>query len=278
MIPLSDDTPRFSTPFVTYFIIALNAVVFVFELSVGEQSHRALNSLMYQFGVVPVHFERALAGWAAPSLAGLFLPLLTSMFLHASWLHLIGNMWFLWIFGDNIEDHLGHFTYLLFYLVSGFAAAVAHILLNAGSNRPERGSEWGHCRRDGGVFRALPASPRADVVSTDFSLSPARMAGAGILVLYAIYERSGNLDCGDQPERRNRFLGSRGRLRGWRRTDQDVARTAATISVCGLVSKGTGASGLHTLARPARARTPTPTLDLPSDDNGCGLHTVIIWL
>src|SRR4029077_12313577 len=127
-----------------------------FELSVGEQSHRALNGLMYQFGVVPVHFERALAGWAAPSLAGLFLPLLTSMFLHASWLHLIGNMWFLWIFGDNIEDHLGHFTYLLFYLVSGFAAAVAHILLNAGSIVPSVGASGAIAGVMGAYFVLYP--------------------------------------------------------------------------------------------------------------------------
>ena len=140
MIPLSDDAPRFSTPFVTYFIIALNTLIFVFELSVGAQGQRALNGLILQFGVVPIHFERALAGASAPSLTGLFLPILTAMFLHGSWLHVIGNMWFLWIFGDNIEDYLGHFTYLLFYLVSGFAAAVAHIVLNAGSSVPSVGA------------------------------------------------------------------------------------------------------------------------------------------
>jgi membrane associated rhomboid family serine protease len=100
------------------------------------------------------------------SLAGLFLPILTSMFLHPSWLHIIGDMWVLWIFGDNIEDYLGHFPYLLFYLVSGFAAALAHILLNAGSN------------------------------------VPTGLAGAGILVLRAVLERGGYFDCGDQPDQR----------------------------------------------------------------------------
>ena len=140
MIPLRDDTPRYSTPYVTYFIIALNTVVFLFELSVGAQSPRALNSLMYQFGVVPQHFERALAGVSRFSFPGLLLTILTSMFLHASWLHIIGNMWVLWIFGDNIEDYLGHFSYLLFYLVSGFAASVTHILLNGNSNVPTVGA------------------------------------------------------------------------------------------------------------------------------------------
>jgi membrane associated rhomboid family serine protease len=78
------------------------------------------------------------------------------MFLHASWLHLIGNMWFLWIFGDNIEDHLGHFTYLLFYLVSGFAAAVAHILLNVGSNVPSVGASGAIAGVMGAYFVLYP--------------------------------------------------------------------------------------------------------------------------
>jgi membrane associated rhomboid family serine protease len=156
MIPLSDDAPRFSTPFVTYFIIALNTVTFLFELSVGAQGQRALNSLIYHFGVVPVHFERALVRGSAPSLVGLFLPLLTAMFLHGSWLHVIGNMWFLWIFGDNIEDYLGHFTYLLFYLVSGFAAGIAHIILNAGSNVPSVGASGAIAGVMGAYFVLYP--------------------------------------------------------------------------------------------------------------------------
>lgn len=140
MIPIRDDTPRFSTPYVTYFIIALNTVVFLLELSVGSQGHRELDSLVYQFGVVPRHFQLALAGSPRYDLAGQSLTILTSMFLHGGWLHIIGNMWFLWIFGDNIEDRLGHFLYLVFYLVSGFAASVAHILLNGNSNVPTVGA------------------------------------------------------------------------------------------------------------------------------------------
>ena len=156
MIPLRDDTPRYSTPYVTYFIIALNTVVFLFELSVGAQSPRALNSLMYQFGVVPQHFERALAGASRFSFPGLLLTILTSMFLHASWLHIIGNMWVLWIFGDNIEDYLGHFSYLLFYLVSGFGAMFTHILLNAGSNVPALGASGAIAGVMGGYFVLYP--------------------------------------------------------------------------------------------------------------------------
>lgn len=156
MIPIRDDTPRFSTPFVTYFIIALNTLVFLFELSVSEQGRGALNSFIYHFGVVPWRFDHVLAAWPASSLTGLFLPILTSMFLHASWLHLIGNMWFLWIFGDNIEDYLGHFSYLLFYLVCGFAAAVTHILLNAGSRLPSVGASGAIAGVMGAYFVLYP--------------------------------------------------------------------------------------------------------------------------
>jgi hypothetical protein len=156
MIPIRDDTPRFSTPFVTYFIIALNTLVFLFELSVSQQGRGALNGLIYHFGVVPLRFDHILAAWPASSLTGLFLPIVTSMFLHASWLHLIGNMWFLWIFGDNIEDYLGHFSYLLFYLVCGFAAAVTHILLNAGSRLPSVGASGAIAGVMGAYFVLYP--------------------------------------------------------------------------------------------------------------------------
>ena len=156
MIPIRDDTPRFSTPFVTYFIIALNTLAFLFELSVSEQGPRALNGLIYHFGVVPWRFDHIVAAWPASALTGLFLPVLTSMFLHASWLHLIGNMWFLWIFGDNIEDYLGHFSYLLFYLVCGFAAAITHILLNAGSRMPSVGASGAIAGVMGAYFVLYP--------------------------------------------------------------------------------------------------------------------------
>jgi membrane associated rhomboid family serine protease len=140
MFPIRDDQPSFSTPFVNYFIIGLNIVAFLFELSVGMQSRHAANALMFQFGVVPLHFERALAGSPVYTIPGTILTIFTSMFLHGGWIHIIGNMWFLWIFGDNVEDYLGHFKYLIFYLLCGFAAALTHIVLNFGSEIPTVGA------------------------------------------------------------------------------------------------------------------------------------------
>src|SRR6202048_221773 len=140
MIPLRDDQPIFSTPFVNYFMIVLNVVIFLWEFSLGMQSHRALNSFLLEFGVVPRHTLAVLTGHSYDSLATAVLPLFTSMFLHASFLHVAGNMLFLWIFGDNIEDYIGHFQYLVFYLVSGVAAGATHILLNQASPIPSGGA------------------------------------------------------------------------------------------------------------------------------------------
>jgi membrane associated rhomboid family serine protease len=157
MIPVRDDTPRYSTPYVMYFIIALNVVVFLFELAVDSQGPRALNSLIYEFGVVPRHFEHALAVEHV-SLPALFLPTLTSMFLHGGWMHLIGNMWFLWIFGDNVEDRLGHFRYLLTYLVCGFGAALTHLIFNLHSRIPTVGASGAIAGVLGAYFLLFPSA------------------------------------------------------------------------------------------------------------------------
>ena len=156
MIPLRDDQPRFSTPYVNYFIIALNAGIFLFELSVGAQSQRALNGLVYHFGIVPTNFVHALSRAPRPNLSVAFLPILTSMFLHGGWLHIIGNMWVLWIFGDNIEDYLGHMRYLLFYLACGIAAAICHIFLNVGSTIPTVGASGAIAGVMGAYFLLYP--------------------------------------------------------------------------------------------------------------------------
>jgi membrane associated rhomboid family serine protease len=137
MIPIRDDTPRSSTPYVTYFIIALNVLVFLFELT--AQANGQLDALIRQFGVIPHRFTQDLSG-PHLDLAGAFVPILTAMFLHGSWLHIIGNMWTLWIFGDNIEDYLGHFPYLLFYLITGVVAFFTHIALNPNSRVPTVGA------------------------------------------------------------------------------------------------------------------------------------------
>jgi membrane associated rhomboid family serine protease len=156
MIPLRDDQPTFSTPFVNYFLIVLNVAIFLWEWSIGIQSQRVLNSFLAEFGVVPHHTLAVLSGHSYDSLATAILPLFTGMFLHASWLHMAGNMLFLWIFGDNVEDYLGHFTYLVFYLMSGLAAAATHILLNQSSRLPSIGASGAIAGVMGAYFILYP--------------------------------------------------------------------------------------------------------------------------
>ena len=151
MFPIRDDAPRSTTPYVNYFLIALNIVIFVFELSLGPRSQRYFEM---EFALVPHNIE----GWAqgvVPA-AYAFLPIFTSMFLHASWGHVIFNMWGLYIFGDNVEDRLGHFGYLLFYLASGLGAALTHLIFNLNSQIPTVGASGAIAGVMGAYFLLYP--------------------------------------------------------------------------------------------------------------------------
>ena len=141
MFPIRDDQPSFSTPYVNYFIIALNLLVFIFiELPLQFQGPRALNALIFQFGLIPAHVTHAVAGSGQYSFAASLLTIFTSMFMHGGLFHILGNLWFLWIFGDNVEDYLGHFIYLIFYLLCGVAAAFTDIALSPTSMIPTIGA------------------------------------------------------------------------------------------------------------------------------------------
>ena len=137
MLPIRDDQPRYSTPWVNYFLIGLNLVIFFFEFTLDP---RSLEILVRQFGVVPSHLELFLSGSPRYSLVAIVLPFFTSLFLHGSWMHVLGNMWFLYIFGDNVEDYLGHFKYLVFYLLTGVLAMGTHMVMNLHSTAPALGA------------------------------------------------------------------------------------------------------------------------------------------
>jgi membrane associated rhomboid family serine protease len=155
MIPLRDDAPKTTTPHITYFLIALNTIIFLFEVSLGS-GQRA--EFVYQFGVVPRDVMDAVSGAYGSSLAGAGVSMFSSMFLHASWLHLIANMWALWIFGDNIEDHLGHFKYLSLYLASGIFASLLHVAFNQGSQIPSVGASGAIAGVMGAYFLLFPSA------------------------------------------------------------------------------------------------------------------------
>jgi membrane associated rhomboid family serine protease len=131
MIPLKDDNPSRTRPYVTWSLIALNVAVFIFELMLDATGY--LDWLMHNAGLVPAAITTA-------PFSGRLLTFFTSMFMHAGWMHLLGNMLYLWIFGDNIEDRIGHGRYLTFYLVGGIAAAGAQIALSPDSQVPMVGA------------------------------------------------------------------------------------------------------------------------------------------
>jgi membrane associated rhomboid family serine protease len=123
MIPIHDSQPSYSKPYITILLIALNVLIFLFQVSLDPFTR---NDFIFAFGLVPDRFH-----WSA---------VLTSMFMHGGWMHLIGNMLFLWVYGDNIEDILGHAKYLLFYLLCGAAAAMGQVLIAPDSHVPMVGA------------------------------------------------------------------------------------------------------------------------------------------
>jgi membrane associated rhomboid family serine protease len=140
MLPLKDDQPRYSTPYVTWFLIALNILIFFFQWTQMISDPRGAAQFEKQFAEIPSHLAAFLAGSPRYTLEDVVLPFFTSMFLHGGWAHVLGNMWFLYIFGDNVEDYLGHFSYLVFYLLSGLIAMVTQVAIYLHSNVPTVGA------------------------------------------------------------------------------------------------------------------------------------------
>jgi membrane associated rhomboid family serine protease len=136
MIPLKDMTPRQSFPVMTLLLILANAAVFAYQLSLPD---RALQTLINTYGLVPHKIQLALTGHRYTPLQA-FLPLFTCMFLHGGFLHIIGNMLFLWVFGGNVEDSLGSIPYLFFYLFCGIGSGITQVLFSWGSHAPSIGA------------------------------------------------------------------------------------------------------------------------------------------
>ena len=142
MFPLKDDIPSRTFPFVTVLIVALNVLAFLYQVSLGIGSPgaaRAAQEFIEEFGLIPCR----LTGACVDPVAGLpspYVTILSSMFLHGGLLHVGGNMLYLWIFGDNVEDTLGHFRFIIFYLLSGLAAALAQTAIAPSSMIPMIGA------------------------------------------------------------------------------------------------------------------------------------------
>jgi membrane associated rhomboid family serine protease len=140
MFPINDDNPTRITPYVTFGLIAVNVLIFSYELTLPE---RGLTQFFYQWAIVPSQFTGALTGnpqSILPVEPPEALTLITSQFLHGGFLHVAGNMLFLWIFGNNVEDQLGHVKFLLFYLACGVLAGLTQWFFSQGSQIPSLGA------------------------------------------------------------------------------------------------------------------------------------------
>ena len=136
MIPLRVDIFRSRAALANGLLIAVNVLAFLYELTMTPRAGRAF---MFTFGLVPAH-EQLLFAPHGINIGQAILPIFTSMFLHGGWLHLLGNMLFLWVFGGSVEETLGHFQYFIFYLICGAGSAIVHTLFNWGSKVPTVGA------------------------------------------------------------------------------------------------------------------------------------------
>lgn len=171
MIPLRDSQPSHSTPLVTATLIGANVLIFFYQLSMDPYT---LNHFVAAYGVVPARLELS--------------TLLTSMFLHGGWLHLIGNMWFLWIYGDNVEDILGPAKYLLFYLTCGVAAGLVHVITNLDSRVPTIGASGAIAGVMGAYMVKFPHSRIVTLVPIFFFLTVIEIPASIILIYWFVIQ------------------------------------------------------------------------------------------
>ncbi len=171
MIPLRDSQPSYTTPVVTIALIAANTAVFLYQFSLDRFS---LNHFIMIYGLVPDSLRLS--------------TLVTSMFLHGGWLHLIGNMWFLWIYGDNVEDLLGHGKFLVFYLLCGVAAGLVHAMSNPGSRLPTVGASGAIAGVMGAYLVKFPHSRILTLVPAFIFLTTVEIPAGWILVYWLVVQ------------------------------------------------------------------------------------------
>jgi membrane associated rhomboid family serine protease len=170
MIPLKDENPTHSFPIVTYGLIAVNILVFLWQISLGP----AGEALLMQMALIPAEVTQGLSLKGAQTF-------LTSIFMHAGLAHLLGNMLYLWIFGDNVEDTLGHLRYLPFYLAGGFVASLTHILLYPTSLIPTVGASGAIAAVLGAYLLLFPHRRVVTLIPLGFFLQIARLPAVIVL-------------------------------------------------------------------------------------------------
>ncbi len=181
MIPIRDDNPSELRPVVTVSIIAAATVVFLWQLSFGAEG---AEQVVYSFGLIPAVL---FGSQQLPPELGTIPPVLTvvtSMFLHGSWMHLIGNMLYLWIFGDNVEDAMGHARFLMFYLLCGVVAALSQALPEPGSTLPMVGASGAISGVLGAYVLLYPRARVLVLIPIGFILQLVRWPASVVLLLW----------------------------------------------------------------------------------------------
>lgn len=183
MIPLRDSVPLRTWPVVTWLLIGMNVWAFLNELLLGPE----LEAFVRTWGFVPARYF-ALGELHPEDWAGRYLPILTSMFLHGGWLHLAGNMWFLWIFGDNVEDMLGSIRFVFFYLFCGLAAGFTHFILDPSSSVPTIGASGAIAGVLGGYMLLFPGARVLTLVPLGFFLRVMEIPAAVMIGLWFVIQ------------------------------------------------------------------------------------------
>jgi membrane associated rhomboid family serine protease len=216
VIPLRDVIPSRTTPVVTVTIILVNAVVFLYEASLAEP---ALERFVFAYGLVPALFDPV--------------AVLTSMFLHGGWMHFLGNMLYLWIFGDNVEDRLGHGRFVAFYLLCGIAAALAQVWMSPLSRIPMVGASGAIAGVMGAYFVLFPHSRVLTLVPIFFFIELVEIPAIFFLGIWFVMQ----------------FLSGVGSIGV--ETTQDVGGVAFWAHVAGFAA---GLAGVLLFRRPERQR------------------------
>jgi membrane associated rhomboid family serine protease len=186
VIPLHDDNPTRSTPVVTYLLVAVNVVVFLMQLAGGDVF--TLRYALFPAAITEGARPFVVRGAVIHPLEPVWLTVVTSMFLHGSWLHLIGNMWYLWIFGNNVEDALGRARFLIFYFVGGLIAAAAHILSAAHSTVPTVGASGAIAAVLGGYLVLYPNARVTTLVPIFFFLQLIELPASVVLGFWFVLQ------------------------------------------------------------------------------------------
>lgn len=177
MIPIRDENPTHITPFMTYFLILVNILVFFFQWLLGPNNE----AFIYQFALIPANVTSLVS-------PGAIFNIFTSMFMHAGLAHIGGNMLYLWIFGDNVEDRLGSFKYLIFYIVGGFVASATHIFTNPGSQIPTVGASGAIAAVLGAYLVLYPSQKVLTLIPLGFWLRMTMVPASLVLGLWFVLQ------------------------------------------------------------------------------------------